>query len=163
MLESFILRKPEKEDALAILECHREAIVAKASAFYDPRIIEVWAAITDELIRRVEQEIAQRNWIYILAENPQKGIIGFGIAIPEKHELRAVYVSPNPCEKVGTKILAALLAQAKAAGCSYLEADGSVNSEKFYLNNGFRILSRGAHRMSTGDEMACTKMRIDLK
>ena len=159
----FIIRKARKRDAPQILQCHREAIKAKASSFYDPKIIEAWGgAISGGQVEKVEQEISEPRWIYVVADHPEEGIIGIGIAVPDKNELRAVYVKPNPHGKVGTQILAALLEQARAMGCSHLDADSSINAEKFYVANGFRILSRGMHRMSAGGEMACVKMRIDL-
>lgn len=161
-LERVILRKPVKADARAILECHRQAIQFKALDYYGKKIVESWSPeITFERIQKVEMEIAQSGWIYIVAENTE-GIIGFGIVVPENNELRAVYVRPNRSGSVGTMILQELLSQAKLKGLEYLEMNASSNAAEFYERNGFRTLSDGVHVLNTGDEMACVKMRLDL-
>jgi Acetyltransferase (GNAT) domain len=160
--EKLTLRRPVKEDASAILECHRQAILSKALDYYGHKIVQSWSPeITPERIQNVEAEIAQQEWIYLVAENTE-GIIGFGIVVPENFELRAVYVRSNRSGSVGTIILKELLSQAKLKNLSYLELDASSNSAEFYERNGFRVLAQGIHVLSTGDEMACVKMRIDL-
>jgi GNAT superfamily N-acetyltransferase len=159
---AFVIRNADPRDAMSILGCRREAILAKAAAYYDARLVKAWGDLHDGLVEKVEKETTNPGWIFLVAEQPENELIGFGILVPEKNELRAVYVRPNPCGKVGTQILAELLARAKAAKCLYLEADASINAEHFYAANGFYILSRGMHKMNTGDEMACVKMRIDF-
>src|SRR5687767_11504750 len=102
--EKLILRGPVKADACAILECHQQAILFKALEYYGKKIVQSWSPeITLERIQKVESEIEQSEWIYIVAENSD-GIIGFGIVVPEKHELMAVYVRPNRSGPVGTMI-----------------------------------------------------------
>ncbi|MFC5649575.1 GNAT family N-acetyltransferase [Paenibacillus solisilvae] len=60
---------------------------------------------------------------------------------------------------VGTTILNALEKIAIEKKIRYLEMDASINAESFYLKNGYRILEHRTHKLSSGQEMKCTKMR----
>ncbi len=158
----FTLRQPKREDARSILECHRASIEGKALLYYGEKIVHSWKPeIKEDLIKKVQMEISEPDWIYVVAES-EEGIIGFGIVIPENHELRAVYVRPNHSGQVGTKLLNELLKGAQSKGLTYLKMDASANAEQFYQRNGFKTLSQGTHVLNSGDEMACVTMRIDL-
>lgn len=159
---TFSLRKPDIKDALAILQCHQAAIKAKALAYYGEHIVNAWAPkVTDEVIQRIESEINQPDWIYLVAES-EEGIIGFGIVVPKDNELRAVYVRPSQSKQVGTTIMAELLAQSRRMGLTHLQMDASANAAPFYAQNGFKVISKGFHTLNTGDQMDCVKMRLDF-
>ena len=161
-LTPFIIRAAEPEDAHAILECHRDAIMEKAARFYNPEILQEWMEITPKKIDDVEIETTTPGWIYLVAEDSDEKIIGFGVVISDNNEFRALYVRRNSCGCVGTKLLERLIARARQAGCPYLEGDGSINAEAFYLAKHFRILKRGMHRLNSGREMPSVKMRLEL-
>jgi ribosomal protein S18 acetylase RimI-like enzyme len=40
--------------------------------------------------------------------------------------------------------------------------DASINAEAFYRRAGYEILERGVHRLRSGREMACLKMKKTL-
>ncbi|MEJ0063721.1 MAG: GNAT family N-acetyltransferase [Alphaproteobacteria bacterium] len=161
-MASFTIRRASAADAEAIGECHREAIRKRAAGFYSEEIIADWARIPDEIERsRRRGEIANRDWIYLVAEADGE-IIGFGIVIPSANELRALYSRPNPHGGVGSSILAALFDLCRQQGCAWLEMSSSLNAEKFYLDHGFRALSKSHHVSNSGVHYDCVKMRIDL-
>ncbi len=159
---SFIVRRAEKADARAILECHREAIKAKAISHYSEKIVDSWAPeVNPSQIQQIEGVVLSPDLIYLVAESAE-GILGFGIVVLKANELRAVYVRPNRSGQVGTGILKELLKLARVQGVKYLHMDSTVNAAEFYERNGFTSLSKGVHVLSSGQEMDCIKMRIDL-
>ena len=159
---TFIIKRPTKSDARAILECHRDAILAKAGNSYNEDVIKSWArTIDEEKIRKVEGEIQNLEWIYIVAESCE-GIIGFGIITPENNDLRAIYVRPCKEHGVGRSIMKKLLEEARLKNLSFLKMDASLNAEPFYKQFGFQSLGRGFHTFESGAKMDCIKMRLDL-
>lgn len=89
--------------------------------------------------------------------------MGFGSIVPESEELRAVYVHARAGRcGVGSAILEQLELLAVSHGCAQLQMDASVNAEAFYRRNGYIVVERGIHRLSSGHDMACVKMRKTL-
>lgn len=161
-MSSVTIRKPVLNDAPFIVECRRAAILGKGPSHYPKEMLQEWAAEwKPENLQRVHDGISEQNWIYIIAE-AESQIIGFGIVHPKKNMLGAVYVRPNEYGKIGGIILSELYRLAQASGCTYLEMESSANAEKFYLDNGFKVISRGVHKMKSGHEMDCVNMRIDF-
>ncbi len=148
------------DDAEAIAECHKEAIEKKAPAFYGSDIIDEWSWSIDR-IEKIHREIQNQDSIYLVASLDDY-IFGFGIANPKALELKSLCTRPNKVGRVGASILAELLDQCKKLGCPYLDLSSSLNAEKFYLENGFRVLEKGQHILSSGLAMDCIKMRIEL-
>ena len=156
----FIVRAVSLDDAEAIADCHKEAVISKAAAFYSAALIEEWSWSPDRT-DRVRSEIRNRDFIYLVASSDDC-ILGYGIANPSACEIKSLCARPNTKGRVGAAILEALVEQCKDRGCAYLELSSSLNAETFYLENGFRVLARGQHAMASGLEMECVKMRIDL-
>jgi putative acetyltransferase len=160
---TFIIKRPAKSDARTILECHRDAILAKAGDSYKEDVIKSWArTIDEEKIRKVEGEIQNLEWIYFVAESVE-GTIGFGIITPENNVLRAIYVRPCKEHGVGQSIMKKLLEEARLKGLSFLIMDASLNAEPFYKKFGFQSLEKGIHTFDSGTKMECIKMRLDIK
>jgi hypothetical protein len=51
---------------------------------------------------------------------------------------------------------------AVALGLKHLQADASLNAEGFYRKQGFDVIEPGVHRLGSGQEIACIKMRKPL-
>ena len=159
-MDPFIIRNVSLNDAEAIVECHKEAVEKKAAAFYGADVINEWSWSPNR-IEKIRREIQTEEFIYLVA-SLDECILGYGIAIPAAFELKALCTRPNKIGRVGASILAALLDQCKKRGCAYLELSSSRNAEQFYLDNGFRVLERGQHKLDSGVPMDCVKMRIEL-
>lgn len=158
---AFILRRPTKQDAQAILECHRAAILGKAAGTYDEATLKSWMPTKDKALKTIEQETQEETWIYYVAEN-ETGIIGFGILVPETGDLRAAYVRPNPEKDVGKAIMEKLLKEARGFPIRQISLSASFNAAPFYEKFGFRIVEKGTHTFDSGAQMACLKMRLDM-
>jgi L-amino acid N-acyltransferase YncA len=159
-MQPFIVRSVSLEDAEAIAECHKEAVEKKAAAFYGADVIDEWSRSPNR-IERIRGEIKNQDFIYLVACLGDS-IVGYGIANPSAFELKSLCARSNEKGRVGTSLLAALIDQCKKQNCAYLELSSSLNAERFYLDNGFRVLERSQHRLDSGVEMNCVRMRIEL-
>jgi putative acetyltransferase len=153
------IRPAVHSDAAIMMLVHQEAIFSRAGAHYQPATLKEWAAgATPDRIARVEQDIADPNFIILIAQAGDE-VIGFAIAVPSKNELRAVYVKRNPIGKIGTALLADVEQRAFNAGAEWLACDASLNAEAFYKANGYAEESRADHLLSSGGTMACVRMK----
>lgn len=159
-MESFILRRAALNDAEAIADCHREAVTEKAAAFYGADLIAEWAWSPNRL-DKIRGEIQNTDFIYLVAASGDY-ILGYGIANPSAHELKSLCARPNSAGGLGKSLLTTLLDHCQKQGCAYVGLSSSLNAEKFYLNNGFRVLARGQHIMESGLIMDCVHMRAGL-
>ncbi|WP_119271633.1 GNAT family N-acetyltransferase [Taklimakanibacter deserti] len=90
-------------------------------------------------------------------------IVGMGSIIPAKNELRACYVAPGAARQgVGSALIREIERMALEHGLTWLELDASVTSEPFYAALGYEAHGRGEHMLSSGQRMACVKMRKDF-
>ncbi len=157
-MESLVIRTASINDAKAIVECHKEAVEKRAAAFYDANIIAEWGK---DNIEKILGEIQNQDFIFLVAE-VDNYILGYGVANPSALEFKSLYTRPNKIGSIGVCILTELLEQCKKQGCHYLELSSSLNAEKFYLDNGFRVIQKGQHILDSGLAMDSIKMRIEL-
>ena len=95
------IRLADPSDAVTMMQVHRESVFAKAANCYPQAELEEWApGPTPDRVERVEREINDPQFIVLVAEAASE-LIGFGMAVPAKNDLRALYVKPNSVERVG--------------------------------------------------------------
>jgi len=140
------IRTPGRDDAAAILRVRSNAILAKASSHYDAAILNDWVEAGD--LGRIASKLSDSDIIALVAVAGD-AMIGFGMVALSKHELQALYVTPNRIGRVGQALLAALETRAFQT-LPFLILDASLNAEEFYRANGYvaecpkdRMSSRG--------------------
>ena len=150
-------------DAEDIVKVHFAAVHETAGPFYPPEVLANWSGQPEEIrYLQLRDAIAEGQELFLVGED-SSGVVGFGSIFPALEELRAVYVDPRVGRQgVGTKILQRLEAMAAEHGLSRLHMDASVNAEAFYRKHGYEVIERGVHRLSSGHDMACVKMRKAL-
>jgi putative acetyltransferase len=157
------VRPMRPEDARAFLEVHHASVRGLAAADYPPAVIEAWAPmpVSDASIANVAAN--PDNEVRIVAEAGGT-VLGLGVLIPEKRELRACYVSPAAARRgVGTALVRELERIARAHGVAALRLNSSLSAEPFYRALGYTVHGRGEHRLrGTGPPMACVKMEKRL-
>lgn len=167
----FRLRPARAEDAEAMLEAHRAAIRGTAAAFYPPAIIDAWAPLplrddhVEALARRIENGVEEAVVACAIGAAAPVGpsLLGFGSFVPERRELRAVYVRPEHGRRgIGSALLVTLERRARAYGLTGLVMDASINAEAFYRRHGFTALGAGYHVLRSGHRMDCIHMRKAL-
>lgn len=153
------IRPARPEDARGILEAHYSAVHETAGKDYPKEILEAWSRPVDE--DRIAKYLAKDfpGEVTIVAE-VEGAIAGFGVIVPEKQRLGAVYVAKTFGGRgVGEALLNELERMAKEAGCAELAMDSSVTAKKFYLRHGYKITQLGMHTLRGGREMECVRMR----
>jgi N-acetylglutamate synthase-like GNAT family acetyltransferase len=150
-------------DAEGIVHVHFAAVHETAGAFYPSDVLANWSGQPEGIrYRQLRDAIAEGEELFLVGED-SSGVVGFGSIFPASEELRAVYVHPRVGRQgVGTKILQGLEAMAAEHGLSQLQMDASVNAEAFYKKHGYEVVERSVHRLSSGHDMACVKMRKAL-
>ena len=108
---------------------------------------------------QIVSAIADEDIVALVAR--QAGVlVGYGMVSLARHYLGAIYIEPSMMgKKIGSQILAKLETVARNHGLDYLELDASLNSERFYLKNGYKRIGEGVHELQSGVSMACIKMK----
>ena len=157
------VRQMRSEEAQSFLEVLRAAVRGIAARDYPPSIVESWAPlpITDEAIERVlanpEKELR------IVAEVNGE-IVGIGAIVIETSELRACYVAPKAARMgIGSALVSEIERIAREHGVTCLHLDSSITAEPFYRALGYEVQESGEHILSSGERMACVKMRKRLR
>jgi putative acetyltransferase len=75
----------------------------------------------------------------------------------------AVYIRGGAARRgIGSALFQLAEAHAVAAGASCIDVDASLAAVEFYQMNGFEVVGRGDHPLSSGQRMACVFMRKPL-
>lgn len=150
-------------DVEAIVAVHHAAVRALAGLDYPPEVIDAWSPPPGEgRYRWIRAAMTGLEELWVVAEI-NGSVIGFGSVVPGNRELRSLYVHPRAAGRgVGTTILSRLEATALDRGVDVLQLDSSLNAERFYRGRGWKVVERGTHRLNSGREMACVKLRKTL-
>jgi putative acetyltransferase len=157
------VRSATEHDAVAMAHVHYSAVHETAVLAYPSAILTEWSpALNDFRYGQFRKAITGGIERFLVAEDPV-GIPGFGSIVPSASELRSVYVHSRAARRgVGSAILKALEDLAGSFGCLELQLLASINSEAFYSRHGYTICELAIHKLSSGLEMACVKMRKTL-
>ena len=141
------IRTTRPDDAAAIMRVRSDAIWAKATTHYDDAIVRDWVEAGDP--GRIANKLSDPDIIALVAVAGD-AMIGFGMVSLSRHELQALYVTPNWIGRVGQALLAALETCAFQAS-PFLTLDASLNAQEFYRANGYLAEGRKDHMSSRGD------------
>ncbi|HZH31001.1 MAG TPA: GNAT family N-acetyltransferase [Pyrinomonadaceae bacterium] len=156
---AFSMRRARREDSEAIGRMHVASIRKLCGGHYSPDEIEAWAAPRES---GFYVEAIERKAFYVAEESGR--VVGFGTLDVESGEVEAVYVHPRAARRgVGSKLLSALEAHARAAGLEQLRLCASLNAVPFYERGGFVRQHETAHRLAGGAEIRCVSMLKELR
>lgn len=158
MPERLTIRRARPDDAAAMVEVRRKAILSQSPGPYRQPTVDAWAAeAAANRAGRYAQDIADPDAIVLVAEAANE-ILGFAIAVPAMGELSTIYVKPNRIGRVGSALLLQLeeLAWRTAESLTCVAALGAV---PFYEANGF--LDRGSvdYVDGSGAVVPCRQMK----
>ncbi|HEY2585623.1 MAG TPA: GNAT family N-acetyltransferase [Tepidisphaeraceae bacterium] len=157
------VRAAAESDAKSIVDLHFASVRHYGSKFYPPKTLESWSPTPDERRwDRMRRAITSGTEVFLVAEIGVE-ICGFGVLYPAEAQLRALYVHPAYGRQgIGSLLLSHLESLAIAKGLRELRLDASVNAEAFYRTREFEVVDRGIHRLSSGVNMQCVRMRKSL-
>jgi putative acetyltransferase len=159
------IRQAILDDAEGIVQVHYDAVHVTAAEHYDESILMEWSSRNRDRVTKLRNQIsdnAENELMLVAVRNSV--VIGFAEAVPSKCELRAVYVDPK-CGRngVGRLLLSSLEKLVVERGAEELWLDSSLTAQAFYAANGYTDEGTGMHRLRSGQEMQCVKMRKRLR
>jgi putative acetyltransferase len=160
MRQKIVIRAAAESDAAAIVKVHYEAVHLIASNDYEQDILNEWSSDSVDRSTRLKTQISQNvdQTIMIVAE-VDGTVVGFGEVVPDKGELRAVYVSPTAARMgIGSALLHKLENESRHHKVQKLWLDSSLTAVPFYLAHGYQSDGEGAHQLGSGRLMTCVKM-----
>jgi putative acetyltransferase len=152
------IRVARPNDATAMIEARREAILSKGMDHYQRSIVVAWVAdAAEERFTRYVQQIDDPDFVVLIAEADDE-VIGFAIANQAKEELSAIYVKPNITGRVGS----ALLSQLETHAFEFVDTltvVAALTAVRFYKANGYLDEGLVYYVDSDGSDVPCRNMR----
>lgn len=141
--------------------CRDLAIRQKASAFYEPAVIDSWLTNGNpDVFDRDRRGIEGRNWLYFVYEENGdiKGMASFS---PAERVMGRLYVIQG-ASGAAQALLAHMVQLSKQQDCPYLDFDSSLNARAFYERNGAVVLEEFISQTRPGLGMKAVKMRLNI-
>jgi putative acetyltransferase len=160
----FEVRRAGPADVDAIAVAHLDSIRSIGSHYYDPPIVDDWGARVNGALYSQAMARGEEFFIAVTGRRSGREVLGFSShRIDEDEHRTAVYVRGDAARiGVGSALFRTAEAAAIAAGATSLHVDASLAAVEFYQANGFEVVGRGEHRLSSGRTMACVFMRKNL-
>jgi putative acetyltransferase len=158
MIEAFVIRPAQPEDAEAVHRVHTAAIRSGAGAHYAPEVVDVWVdAFNPGSFPRNIKRMA-----FFVAELSDGGVGGFLALDLETRELDSLYVAPwAQGLGLGSYFLGYAEEMARQEGLEDLWLDSSLNAVSFYSRYGWEEIGRHA-RIRKGVEIPVMRMEKQL-
>jgi putative acetyltransferase len=160
MRQKIGIRAAVESDAAAIVKVHYEAVHRIASNDYEQDILNEWSTNSVDRSTRLKTQISQNvDQTIMLVAEVDGTVVGFGEVVPDKGELRAVYVSPTAARMgIGSALLQNLEKESRDRMVQKLWLDSSLTAVPFYSAHGYQRDGVGTHQLSSGRLMNCVKM-----
>lgn len=152
------IRRARLDEVDLIADAHLDSIGSIGPGYYEPAIVRAWGAhIRPELYARA----MQRGEQFFVAVADRSQVLGFSSHHGDgRTHGTAVYVRGGAARRgIGSALFRAAEASAIAAGARAIDISASLAAVDFYKAHGFDEVGRGAHRLPSGDAMACVFMR----
>jgi len=152
-----VIRKAEREDAIAAWDIRNAAIIAQCTGHYPEEQLAAWTAgeIRDDFIQSVA-----RSW-YVATLN--ESVVGTGMLDYATGQVDAVFVRPDRMGRgVGSAMMAHLESHAIESRLSRLTLDSTLNAAPFYRKCGFVGDQRSVYESPRGISLVCIPMTKQL-
>lgn len=158
-MDSFKIRLATEDDAEGVRLAHRSSVFEIASKDYPQEVLTEWVGEqSPESIQRFGDAIRSGREIVWVAEISGV-VVGFFTLVPEREELRAVYVSGGAARMgIGKALLKVLESKAQELKLRKLSLLSTVTAKDFYEKSGYANLGEGLHAKRSGKKMKCFKM-----
>ncbi len=158
---NFKIRGATADDAAKIAAAHLDSIRMIGSQYYTAEIVNDWSA---EIKSEMYSNAMKQGEVFFIAVADNFEILGFSShRIDDEIHGVSVYVRGKAARHgVGTALLRAAEESAITSNASVIQIDASLAAFEFYIANGFKEISRGDHKLSSGRSMPCIFMRKDL-
>jgi GNAT superfamily N-acetyltransferase len=137
--DNLIIRPAELCDARAMMQVNYDAAHALAAKHYTEQILDAWAPLSEERLKRFEGFITANpeDEITLVAQLGHD-LVGFGRLIFRTAEISSLYVSPKVAGAgIGSKLMTALERCAYRQGLESVWLTAALNATDFYRRCGF--------------------------
>lgn len=152
------IRPATDGDRPGICAAHVRGIRETCSRSYSPDQVSAWTS----LLSPDSYTVALHERVMLVATDGAM-VVGFGQLNPATAEIDAVYVLPErQGQGIGQLLLAELEDRARRRGIGTLELSATLNAATFYERAGYARRHPAVHRLPTGVELECIRMRKEL-
>jgi GNAT superfamily N-acetyltransferase len=148
-----VIRKAEREDAIAAWDIRNAAILTQCTGHYSEEQLAAWTAgeMTDDFVQSVA-----RSW-YVATLNDS--VVGTGMLDDANGQVDAVFVRPDSMGRgVGSAIMAHLESRAVESRLTRLTLDSTLNAAPFYRKCGLVGDQSSLYQSPRGISLACIPM-----
>ena len=160
-----VIRRAKPSDVDGIAEAHRDSIRSIGPAFYTPDDVDAWKqGLAGDMYLRA-MDAGEVFFIATGTIDSTPRVLGFAsdYRIQGTTYGTSVYVRGAVARRgIGTALLRRAEADAAARGARSIRIEASLAGAAFYEANGYREVSRGETRLTSGHPIACVFMRKDL-
>lgn len=151
------IRPAEIDDAPAVWEAHVSAIRILCCGSYTPEQIEGWAGP-----RKPDDYLDPISNRRMFVAEVEGRVVGFAEFLRE--EVRAVYVHPDFARKgIGRALFQRIVEEMRARNVEKAWLNASLTSVPFYSAMGCKEGKEQKHRLSSGVEISCLAMEIEIQ
>jgi putative acetyltransferase len=161
----FEVRCAQPSDFEEMATAHRDSIYSIGSKFYPADVVQAWAqGLTDQ----VYTNAMEGGEVFFIATgklHEKAEVLGFSsdYRIEGARHGTSVYVRGIVARQgVGSALLRAAEAHAKANGATSIEIEASLAGVEFYKRHGFTETGTGETRLMSGRAIACVFMQKNL-
>ena len=161
----FEIRRADASDAESIAAAHLDSIRSIGPRYYEPAIVRDWGGRVEAGLYLRAMGRGEIFFVAIDTGEASRAVLGFSSHHQDgsAHGI-GVYVRGSAARcGVGSALLRAAEAEARAHGASSLEIDASLAAVDFYARHGFIETGRGSHRLWSGRPMSCVFMKKMLR
>jgi len=158
----FEVRRATVDDANEIAVAHLDSIRTIGRRYYSEEIVNDWCA---EISGNLYLNAMKKGEVFFVAIDSNNEVLGFSShRIDDGIHGVSVYVCGKAARHgVGSALIRSAEGSAIAANAASIYIDASLSAFDFYVANGFKEISRGDHKLSSGRSMPCVFMRKDLQ
>lgn len=150
---SLTLRSARREDADAVLELRRSAILSGCAGHYDSDDLAIWTegGASEAFLADLERE-------FFLVE-AEGQLVGSGMINLDNGRVDAIFTHPDWTGKgVASTLMALLESLARAQRLTRLSLDATLNAAPFYRHCGFEGEAVAEYHSPKGITLACIPM-----
>ena len=153
------IRSAQISDAQGMIAVKHAAVFSVGSENYPPEQLTRWSGHLDQAhIRMLEDRVARHSIVFYVAAVGST-IMGYGVLDTESGEVGGPYVRPDHGrEGLGTRILGALIENARSTGLGRVFAESPANVESFFIRNDFSSMGGSSKTLADGSTLDTVRM-----
>ncbi|HPR53471.1 MAG TPA: GNAT family N-acetyltransferase [Deltaproteobacteria bacterium] len=153
------IRTATNADIERISQVHIASIRSLCNTHYSREQLDSWtSALTSSAY-----DHALREKVFLVAEDPDKGLLGLGMLDIENAQISAIYIHPDASGRgTGALLLSELESIAHESNIDELTVHSTLNAQGFYTRLGYVKKFMTTHTLPDGSKLECIQMTKDM-